>query len=67
MFVILCPAPLGVGPIEWNYRCTGRRDKLNQLQRVSGTACCASIHHVKNMTVFDKRIPSWFKIVEKEH
>jgi hypothetical protein len=38
MFVILCTAPLGVGPVEWNYRCTGRRDKLNQLQRVSDIA-----------------------------
>jgi len=27
-------APVGAGPIEWNYRCTGTRDKLNELQRV---------------------------------
>ena len=27
-------APVGAGPIEWNYLCTGTRDKLNELQRV---------------------------------
>ena len=32
--LILNTAPVGAGPIEWNYRCTGKRDKLNELQRV---------------------------------
>jgi hypothetical protein len=32
--LILHAAPVGAGPIEWNYRCTGTRDKLNELQRV---------------------------------
>ncbi len=32
--LILYAAPVGAGPIEWNYRCTGTRDKLNELQRV---------------------------------
>ena len=29
-----CAVPLGDGPIDWNYRCYGRRDALNDLQRV---------------------------------
>lgn len=60
------PALIGVGPIDWNYRCSGRRDRLNQLQRVCVVALRLDSRFKHTNAVFDKRVPSWFKIMEKE-
>jgi hypothetical protein len=43
--VINCSAPVGDGPITWNYRCSGQRDELNNLMRVSKTIYIPDFPH----------------------
>ena len=63
---MLHPVPIGIGPIEWNYRCSGKRDSLNNLQRVSARILTHRFTIHNTNPVFDKWVSSWLETLEEK-